>query len=143
MSSSGSPQVIRASFPFNTIYPPLLLIEGKPSINTCQLRYLWWKWLTEGWVNDTPFSELKLGDWEPYNRAILKYKWAIYQGRMLEHWIERTEQELERTTDEEDREDLKSSLRGLKKQVARRRHKTKRAWRRGRKPRSARRLNKK
>jgi hypothetical protein len=141
--SSADPEIVQAPFPFNAICPPLLLRDGQPTIYTNRLRYFWWKWLTQGWSNNIHFSEFKLGDWNPYNRRLREIWHAKNQGRLLQYWLQDKERSLSRATNEEERQYFKKEIRRLKKKIARRRHKTKRAWRRGRKPRSARRLNKK
>lgn len=49
--------------PFNDLWPPTQLNIVHYN---CQVRSLWFYWLKQGWVNNTPFKDLS---WAPYYQA--------------------------------------------------------------------------
>jgi hypothetical protein len=48
--------------PFNDLWPPTDL---GPGYYYPTYRSLWFHWLIRGWVNGTPYRDLKIGDYNP------------------------------------------------------------------------------
>lgn len=125
-----------ASFPFNAILPPIL--QSGDQVFSETLRPCWFNWLKEGWVPNLHYSELQQGSWHPYQIFLNQQSWAHRHGKLYHFLAQRLEEQIKKETNVDSRNRQKDLLRHYKKKIARRKHKTKRAWRRGRKPRSAR-----
>ena len=134
-------ECIKCEFPFNALYPPACLVNGRRFfIKSNQLRNYWFQWLKDGWLCNRYYCELEIGDFVPWRKDLKNYHWYQLNGRLIEYYAINVKKQLNRISSNDSNVStehvafLKEELKGYKKQIARRKYKTKRAWIRGRKP---------